>query len=59
MQLNRLDEKKQKLKQQKEKKQTDLMLLEDENSDEDFFKYKITHKDFEILQRAKLQESMN
>ena len=35
------------------------MLLEDENSDDDFFQYKITHRDFEILQRAKLQEGVN
>ena len=29
------------------------MLLEDENSDEDYFQYKITGKDWEILQKAK------
>ena len=35
------------------------MLLEGENSDDDFFQYKITHKDWEILQQAKLQEGVN
>ena len=33
------------------------MLMEGDNSDEDYFKYKITAKDFEILQKAKAQEA--
>ena len=35
------------------------MLLEDENSDEDFFQYKITEKDWEILKKAKAQQHAN
>lgn len=35
------------------------MLIEDENSDDEFFKYKITARDYEILQKAKIQEGMN
>lgn len=37
MQLERLDEKQKQLELAKQKKQADLMLIEDENSDEDFF----------------------
>ena len=59
MQLDRLDEKKRKLDLAKEKKQADLMLLDGEDSDEDFFQYKITGKDWEILQKAKAQEGQN
>ena len=55
MQLERLDEKRNRLELAKQKKQADLDLLEDENSDEDFFKYKITAKDYDILQQAKAQ----
>ena len=32
------------------------MLLEGEDSDEDFFQYKISEKDWEILQKAKAQQ---
>ena len=32
------------------------MLLDDDNSDEDFFHYKINAKDHAILQKAKAQE---
>ena len=43
----------QRLELSKQKKQADLMLMDDENSDEDFFKYKISAKDFGLLQQAK------
>ena len=56
MQLNRLEEQQKKIELARQKRQADLMLLEDENSDEDFFQYKITHKDWEILQKAKAHE---
>jgi hypothetical protein len=49
MQLERLEEKKNKLELAKQKKQADLMLMEDENSDEEFFNYKINSKDYELL----------
>ena len=42
MQLERLEEKKNRLELSKQKKQADLMLMDDENSDDDFFKYKIS-----------------
>ena len=35
------------------------MLLEGEDSDEDFFQYKISEKDWEILQMAKAQQPPN
>ena len=57
MQLERLEEKKNQLELAKQKKQADLMLLEDEGSDEEFFKYKISAKDYDILQKAKVQEA--
>ena len=53
LQLERLEEKKNRLELSKQKKQADLMLMDDENSDEDFFKYKISAKDFGLLQQAK------
>ena len=59
MQLQRLEEKQQQLELTKQKKQADLLLAEDENSDEDRFNYKITAQDYEILQKAKLQEGVN
>ena len=34
------------------------MLIQDEDSDEEHFKYKISAQDFEILQKAKAQEEM-
>jgi hypothetical protein len=37
LQVERLEEKQKQLELAKQKKQADLMLLEDENSDEDFF----------------------
>ena len=55
MQLERLEEKKNRLELAKQKKQADLMLMEDENSNEEFFKYKISAKDYDILQQAKAQ----
>jgi LAS superfamily LD-carboxypeptidase LdcB len=55
MQLERLEEKKNKLELAKQKKQADLMLMEDEDSDEDFFKYRISSKDYDLLQQAKAQ----
>jgi tRNA1(Val) A37 N6-methylase TrmN6 len=41
-QLEQIEEKKNKLELSKQKKQADLMLMEDENSEEEFFKYKIS-----------------
>ena len=58
MQLERLEEKQRQLELSKQKKQADLMLVQDEDSDEEFFKYKISAQDFEILQKAKAQEEM-
>ena len=58
MQLERLEEKQRQLELSKQKKQADLMLVQDEESDEEFFKYKISAQDFEILQKAKAQEEM-
>jgi hypothetical protein len=55
MQLERLEEKKNQLELTKQKKQADLLLIEDENSDEEFFKYKISARDYDILQQAKRQ----
>ena len=55
MQMERLDEKRDRLELAKQRKQADLDLLEDENSDEDYFKYKISAKDFDILQQAKAE----
>ena len=50
MQLERLEEKKNRLELAKQKKQADLMLMDDENSDDEFFKYKISAKDYDLLQ---------
>ena len=49
LQLNRLDDKQKKIDDLKQKKQADLLLLDGENSDDDFFQYKINHRDWEIL----------
>ena len=59
MQLNRLEERQKKLEIQKQKRQADLMLLEDEDSEDDFFQYKITHRDWGILQQAKIQAGVD
>ena len=59
MQLLRLDEKQETLNQAKQKKQADLMLLDGEDSDEDFFKYKINANDWEVLQLAKMHGVVN
>ena len=56
MQIDRLEEKMKEAETLKQKKQADLMLLDGEDSDEDFFKYKVSAKDMAILQRAKQEE---
>ena len=35
------------------------MLLQDGDSDDDYFQYKITHSDWEILRQAKLQAGVD
>jgi hypothetical protein len=44
--LARLDEKQNKLELSKQKKRADLMLIEDEASDDDFFQHKISDSDY-------------
>ena len=55
LQLARLDEREQKLKETREKKMADLLLLGNEDSEEEGlgFKYKISPQDYALLQQAK------
>ena len=59
MKVQRQKEKQQQGELSLQKMQADLMLAEDESSDEDRRNYKITAKDYEILQKAKLQEGVD
>ncbi len=57
LQLQRIEHRQQQLEASKQQKQADLMNAGNENEDANLFSYKISAKDYDLLQKAKQMEA--